>query len=185
MTNAPPSRMVKVRIGDWTDEDGDRLRLVVEARLYLSTPEGRTHQTVNHGSITDPWRLSLMGDVRRLSNGRWTYDSTGQVHRYLPEVTDFAAPGENGAGLGWDAGRRDALHRIWQDWHLNDCRAACSHMPPDAHARWEAREKVVCPETGYEYGSAWLVKPLTGEVLIALAGMFGPAFVEGVEPWQQ
>ena len=184
-TSTKRKREVRVRIGDWTSpSSGEVSRLVVHAELGPSRPEGRTHQTVDHGEVTDPWRLSLTGDIRcrRAGSSHWGDGGSGQIADYLPLVTAFAQADENGAGLGWDANRVLGLRRLWQDWHLNDCKAACSHMPPDAHARWEAKEAVVCPETGYSYGSAWLVKPLTGEVLIALAGLFGPEFVQDVTP---
>lgn len=54
-------------------------------------------------------------------------------------------------------------------WHLSGMNGACDHMPHDAHARWDAGESVICPETGYSYGQAWLSRHMPQEVANALA----------------
>ena len=171
------TRHHKVRIGDWTEGD-DRYRFVVEVRVDVSRP-GPTWQTVEHGEITDPLRLSVTGEaLRRTSSGRWTAASSGQCSEDLDRVADFATG--KGAGLGWDAERRDTLAALWRDWHLNDMRAGCAHQTiVREDGPYGSRPSLTltkpCPETGYRYGSAWLVEPLTDEAYRTLDRLFGPA----------
>jgi len=46
------------------------------------------------------------------------------------------------------------LRRVWERWHLNDMRAGCEHQGPGSQLG------ETCP-SGYGYGTAWLVDPLT------------------------
>lgn len=48
------------------------------------------------------------------------------------------------------------LRRVWARWHLNDMNAGCTHQGGASRVIGEP-----CPFTGYRYGSAWLVDPLT------------------------
>lgn len=166
---------VKVRIGDWREGDY-HYRLVVEARL--SVTEGQ-HQTIHHELVTDPVRLSIAGDVRERRDGSsyWREGSGGQVVEAVESVTAFGQQRGPGAGLGWDADRCALLAATWRRWHLNDMRAACAHMPDDAHERWNAGKLVECAAgTGYMYGKAWLVEELPADVLATLVELFGDKF---------
>lgn len=48
-----------------------------------------------------------------------------------------------------------ALRRVWSRWHLNDMNAGCTHLGKGSVIG------DVCKWTGYSYGQAWLVDPLT------------------------
>lgn len=167
--------MANVRVGDWRD-DHFVYRLVVRARLTVTPGE---HQTIEHETVTDPVRLSIMGDVRarRINSTYWGYDSAGQCRDAVLRVTEYEQEQGPGAGLGWSAERCALLAEVWERWHLNDMRAACAHMPADAHARWDAGEPVECAAgSGYTYGAAWLVEELTDEARAALVELFGDKF---------
>lgn len=72
------------------------------------------------------------------------------------------------------------IERMWAEDHLNTMNAACDHTDREPSAeelaaadfpvqygrpditKWKLRN-LVCPETGYRWGSAWLVKCLPAE----------------------
>lgn len=63
--------------------------------------------------------------------------------------------------------RKDVLRlvELWERWHLNLMHAACAHMMTlPADPSYDARKGIVCPETGYRYGTAWLAERLPGDV---------------------
>lgn len=72
-----------------------------------------------------------------------------------------------------------ALVAKLDDHHLNTMKAACDHMdettvPDDVDDRmgWKL-QNLVCPETGYQYGRAWLARRLPEsleEQVVALLG---------------
>lgn len=65
------------------------------------------------------------------------------------------------------------LRRVWARWHLNDMRAGCTHQGGPSRVIGEP-----CPFTGYRYGHAWLVDPLTlSGALDILRAMDAPANV--------
>ena len=70
---------------------------------------------------------------------------------------------------------RALIEELWSAHHLNDMQAACDHMTADMTARhegesvrdWQTRmlDTVVCPETGYKWGHAWLARTVPADVL--------------------
>jgi hypothetical protein len=75
---------------------------------------------------------------------------------------------------GLDLAEVHHLTEVWDRWHLNGMRAACAHQ----QVKWEQSDYGLrpsltltepCAESGYRYGSAWLVEPLPTDVLAYLA----------------
>lgn len=146
------------RIGSWHDGDGGPLMQLVVRVKVVTLQHDRPQLTVEHEPIVRYERLTIVGDVlegRRFVGG-------GQVADELDRITRPAP--------GWGPDERARLQAIWRRWHLNDLRAACAHQtpPPSLDDPWPDP----CPETGYRFGSAWLVEPLPGEVTAWLSGQF-------------
>lgn len=131
-------------------------------------------QTVDHEPITNPLRFTL------------TFDVVGPTGRLLA----FGAMGLAGFDEVTATRRASsttfAALRNLVDWHLNDLQAGCAHQTVVYESspygpRPSLQDTVPCPLTGYRYGSAWLVRPLTAEV-IALAVSVGCVVPAGVTP---
>lgn len=109
-------------------------------------------QTVEHNEIENPLRLSI-------SMGVWNRSKTdfiiaGQGRDALDNMVSYAE--------GWDSARVARLSEIWAEWHLNDMQAGCSNQSADNHD--------TCI-MGYEWGTAWLVKPLPVSIVEELHNM--------------
>lgn len=127
---------VTIPVGSWADAYG-RYRLAVRLELRVGDLAGdlatRGFQTVDHepcppGALT----LSVTHDVRRapVKGGVWREDSggAGLPADYLAEIE---SGGAYATGMTPELARR--LVAIAYRWHLNTCRAGCSHMTPLDH----------------------------------------------------
>lgn len=145
--------------------DAYRNRVFVEVDKEIMTTDA--FRSVEHEPLTGFTRLSITGwTIRYRSN---TMDSAGQTVDALVGMTEFAE--------GWTETDVNSLRRIWRQWHLNDMQAACAHMnkreAQKAYASverpWTMKDAdlppaMICPETGYRYGNAWLVKTVPAEI---------------------
>lgn len=104
--------------------------------------------TIDHQPIkTGYYALAISGIAKGFG--------AGQIISMLDEVVD--------GPLSRD--ELDKLREVWEEWHLNDMQAACTHQAPVGKDAGERLDKTPpCPETGYKYGHAWLVKPLPAEI---------------------
>lgn len=65
-----------------------------------------------------------------------------------------------------DLSELEELAAIGEEWHLNGMRSGCAHQVPVyetdrfGHRVPSLDLTPACPETGYRYGSAWLVEPM-------------------------
>jgi hypothetical protein len=104
------------------------------------------------------------------SGGQQTVD-----HEWVDEALEFTAAGMIMLAVlvdptfepvsPWTAGDVRSLHDLWQRWRLNQMRAACAHMDLPDDPSYDARRNIVCPVTGYRYGSAWLYEPIPESVI--------------------
>ena len=112
-------------------DNGDRAMV----KVNLSHRELGDHNTVTHEPNSLPYgylRVSFMGEV-------------------APKGVRF---GTNASSYGQIVAPK-VLRRVWSRWHLNDMKAGCTHLGKGSVVG------DVCEWTGYSYGSAWLVDPLT------------------------
>lgn len=180
-------------VGTFTE--GDYInRVIITAQLEHH--EG-ADTTVDHQPISERLRFTVSGVVeeRRAAGGRWKEISGGQCIGALRRVTSFKS--------GWDAGRASGAIALWERWHLNDLTAACAHQRPVRSGRYltvptasggqldiaqlgnysnvnagdlsatDVNLRLVCGETGYRYGTAWLVDPLPAAVLAQIYDVYG------------
>ena len=70
--------------------------------------------------ISDDGRLSITGVIGPRSSG----NCAGSCGQCVDEIRD-GRPNVDG---GWDRQMLDKFCDIWNEWHLNDMRAYCSHM---------------------------------------------------------
>ena len=131
-------------------DNGDRASVSATfTRQTLGQGETVTHETsLPYGYV----RVSVSGELAprgvRFGTNASTY---GQVREDMPSP----------------------LRRVWARWHLNDMRPGCTHQGGAGRGIWEA-----CRFTGYRYGHAWLVDPLTlSGALDILRAMDAPANV--------
>lgn len=138
--------------GAYTGYRNDSARLYVSARAYSRTGRFRT---TRHGYTGRVRGIGIMADVRY----RPDTDSimAGQVRWALDHVVKFAH--------SWDAVKVRRLGEIWDRWHLADVQPGCVHMP-------HGHPGDVCPYTGYEWGSKWLVESTPAPVIAELENMF-------------
>jgi|GEM_PF-6718409 len=130
-----------------------------------------TVQSVQHEWIPCPDILSITGDV--LYKGSESIEF-GQIQDRLSEITKPA-----GSLTIEDLGR---LVSLWDRWHLNTMRAECAHMdlstvPDDlpgyapgepTRSEWML-DNLVCDQSGYRYGRAWLSEAVPPEVVDEIA----------------
>jgi hypothetical protein len=160
------------RVGDFTQE-GLLGRVVIQLKINTRLVDTSTPmETIEHDDCFGINRLSITGEVKeRRLNGRWVDAGGGQCIGALKLVDAFAKPGERGTTpSGWDAGKRDRLVDLWENWHLNDMIAGCAHQEVVYEENdWGRKVPSIeltkpCPITGYKYGSKWLVKPMTPDI---------------------
>lgn len=145
------------------EEDGVPHRLDVEVRLMTVPGE---HQTTHHAKITDPYRVAVTGTIKsKRPSGYWQDEGGGQVGDYVD--WESAKPGRR-----FPADIAELIKTVW-GWHLNDVKAACAHQtvvweqgPYGRQPSLELTEP--CEESGYRYGSAWLVEPLSEDQLATI-----------------
>jgi len=129
-------------------------------RFYLHLEiknEQREGVTVEHEPIKNYQRLSLTGEV--IGYRKRNAYNFGQIENRLHEITEPA----NGLTLAGVA----RIFQIWKEWHLNDMQSHCIHQ--DSATKWDEVEP--CSLTGYKAGSAWLVKPLSAEVIAEIKNL--------------
>lgn len=128
----------------------DGTRVYVDASLRTEDGE---FQTVDHQTVKGGQRLSLTGE---------TVYSAGQI---IDDVRAIVKP-----RTGLTAADIEELVSIWEEYHLNDMNALCSHQT----VKWEdsryGRRMDLdaigpCPVSGYRPGSAWLYKTVPDSVL--------------------
>jgi hypothetical protein len=132
----------------------DAERVYVE--ISLQTKDGTNFRTTAHEPAGEYTELSIMGmtvDFR----GRQV-SSAGQINMHVSKVNPekFSY---------WTRSDIRSLFNIWRWWHLNGMTPGCDHMELPADTSYDARKHIVCPETGYRYGSAWLVRELPADVI--------------------
>lgn len=142
--------------------DGDRLWLEVELREQDA--QGRFRSAVDHKPVTTYTELAI--SASGLRRGRRApaadIDFGGQCVETLRAVVHPAK--------GWTVGELQDLAEIWDRWHLNGMQAGCAHQTPwivpDQYGRPAPSLMLTkrCPESGYRYGHAWLVKAMPAEV---------------------
>jgi hypothetical protein len=119
----------------WTT---DGTRVVADAALSV---DEREWQTIEHKPVTAPVGLHLAEAAEVL-----------RVVRPAP---------------GFTLAEVHELGRIGQRWHMNTLHSACVHMEvPEGKNTSELLDMgLTCPETGYKFGSAWLIDELPSEVV--------------------
>jgi hypothetical protein len=129
--------------------------------------------------------LRLMGGARALVRVHLTHRALGNgetvTHgRTLPygylrvSFTGEVAPkgvryGTNASSYGQVTDELPArLRMTWDRWHLNGMRAGCAHLGKGSTIG------DVCEVSGYKYGHAWLVEPLTMQGALDILRAMGP-----------
>lgn len=147
--------------------------------------EGYDRVSVSFVLIEARWRITAKRSQPGDFPDAW-WVSSGQVS---PEER-VILPENRASKLS--AEQLDLIERSWERWHLNDMRAGCAHMPswegivglvddepaddiPKLYGRtdyagWALRH-VRCAETGYKWGSSWLIEQPPADVLAELGAL--------------
>jgi hypothetical protein len=128
------------------------LQVTVDIRIERLTRQAE-YETVDHRKVSQPLDFAITFSVWRPSRNDIT--SSG---RELPKLTGY--------GRGLDSKKIKALRELVR-WHLNSLTAACAHQEPDA-----GLDSPPCPETGYQWGRAWLVRELPESFLDDIKAIF-------------
>lgn len=152
--DAPSFRRENLFVG--TTADNLRVHIAVRFTVQSSATDS---ETTEHRHVNSPVQASITHS---------TYKGKKNIDRNLESVgddlTDLAHITRPAQGFTLDEVRE--LYRLGTEWHLNDVNAACDHMDiPEGKAASELLDMgIVCPETGYKYGTAWLVRELPNDV---------------------
>lgn len=144
--------------------DGEK----IYARAELERKTLEDALTVTHEKVSgEVLFFSAMGHsvakFARHNSENWI--SGGQMLDDLLQITDPAP--------GWTLEEIRAFHRLWKNWHLNGMNAGCQHVPTPVYRKNEryGYQEVdldntpACPETGYRYGHAWLLRPIPATII--------------------
>jgi hypothetical protein len=124
--------------------------LVISVRL---DSEDRVRETTDHRYVATYKRLGISAGV--WNRQRTDFVCCGQIRDALDNMVLYAP--------GWDAQKVQRLGEIWDAWHLNELNAGCVH---------QVDNRDVCPETGYMYGHAWLLRELPADIEDEVEAMF-------------
>ena len=128
-------------------DNGDRAMVEVN----LSHRELSDRDTVTHKPDSLPYgylRVSFMGEL-------------------APKGVRY---GTNASSYGQIVAPK-VLRRVWSRWHLNDMKAGCTHLGKGSAVG------DMCEWTGYSYGSAWLVDPLTLDGALDILRVMGADYL--------
>jgi hypothetical protein len=118
-------------------KDGVRASIDIEIKTV-----NREEQTIFHETIKQYKCLSISASLSIGSAGQ----CYGSLLVYFGEINGVSE-----------------LVEIWRRWHLNDMNPGCVHQKTGSCDDKEIMSQV-CSETGYKYGSSWLVEPLPDDV---------------------
>lgn len=133
---------------------GRKIDLAVTVSIEVRAGSGNERVTTAHEPTTDAREFSIVWVV-------WSPDRK-DLEESSPGSPDFLEDMVS-YGPGMDANKVSALARLGAVWHLNTFRSACVHQTVDPHSHRDP-----CPETGYRFGSRWLVDPLPEDFLRTL-----------------
>ena len=114
-------------------------------------------ETTDHLTIAGPLDFAIQTNVWQPSGKDIV--TGGQAHHVLDELDSYT--------YGEELVR--FLKEAADTWHNNGLRAACTHQDdtvPEGVTDvigWRLDNVPPCPQTGYKYGSKWLIEPLTDE----------------------
>lgn len=131
--------------------NGDKYYLTIELRHHNNTVE-----TIRHDEMIGYKTLSFTGSLIS-KYGSIVYDrgirSLGQNYGDLLDITK---PAE-----GFTRADVERIYELWQELHLNDMQSHCAHQ--DRAIKWDTVDP--CSVTGYRAGSAWLLNPLSEDLI--------------------
>lgn len=117
------------------------------------------------------WQLVNVPMGKTIDGQRVTADiALARTMAHGPELSIcWAMSGAFGqiSGLKFENPVAEKLYAIWHRWHLNGMRAGCEHQIRlwGFDAKYDDHPSEICPECGYQFGSAWLYEPLPAEVI--------------------
>jgi hypothetical protein len=124
------------------------------------------HETVDHEKVDHFKSLSFTWEMRALGRRDIAADGAGASW----SVEAIVLPAK-----GWSMESLRRLAEIAREWHLSDVQAGCAHMRKIGLGNYDDNKHQVCPESGYRYGTKWLVKIVPDELIKEVASMFGVA----------
>lgn len=131
------------------------LTVTVSVRMEELTRQ-ETYETVEHERVSRPLDFAITLGVWQPSTHYLV--SSGRDAALLTDVYRYA----EGFGPATVAELTDLLR-----YHLNAMKPGCVHQQPNA-----GLDSPACPETGYRWGSAWLVQELPDNFLDIVKAVF-------------
>lgn len=149
---------------------GYKRSLLVTVEVRMEVLDRHEYETVNHERVSNPLDFAITTAVWQPGNRDWV--SGGATVEPLGELVEYLN--------GFDAESVKALADL-AEWHLNGMTAGCAHQgePVMRDGRYgpeiDFDRTPPCPETGYRYGSAWLLRPLPDGFREHVQNLFGKA----------
>lgn len=163
------------------------LSLVDDLNDHERQKETTEHETVRYGdvpSVSITWHYGTLRELRRGDGS----GGAGIDPETLAGLEDDGCwcgrladdPAHTGAGgvrtEHAHETRGQAIATLGERWHLNTMRAGCAHQTvvweDTPYHRPSLERTKPCPETGYRYGSSWLVELVPAEVVTRLRELF-------------
>lgn len=144
--------------------DSDRTETVLMPDIIIGTSRSGRRQMLSvvlreiHGKRTTVTHEPYTGGSFELVFR--TIGSNG-----LADVREVAAANPVNVSVGLTV---TALTVLWDRWHANASRPGCVHLNLPADMPIDDKLSQVCPETGFKWGSEFLVEPLPMDVLKAV-----------------
>lgn len=176
------------------EEYGYKRRCKVTLEVELRPLQGGSRETTSHRKLEEgetALELSICGNVWRpdgkdIVSGGQNIDEIRRIAGELTKAPPYL--------------RR--LLEVWERWHLNGMRAGCEHqgekwtctapgcqtengwhLKPEYPKRGDACRRCGrnrwdepsdhCPETGYRFGTSWLLEELPAEIVDEVRGWLG------------
>jgi hypothetical protein len=148
----------EVKIGTLTrDQYGVPARVYVH--VTLAHRQGQPSESARtHKQLTEWWELSISAGITTAASRREDdYEQCGQSREPVAMVA-------NGPEF------LPGFVKAWDAYHLNGMSAGCDHQTvvweDGPYGRRPSLEQTpLCPESGYRYGSKWLVRDLPADVV--------------------
>lgn len=126
--------------------------------MFLRLEDTKGGTTIEHEEISSTLRYSFTFD--KIEAGCRTVSSCGAGTEW--SIRSVVHPAK-----GFTIVTLREIATFAERWHLNDMRAGCAHMSVRS-GLYDDHKHETCSETGYRFGSAWLIEEVPTEDVLRI-----------------